>query len=115
MNVRAAWAKGYAGQGVVVTILDDGLETDHPDLKPNYVSCFLILILHLAKIRQNLGDLGIVHNQCNRFLLCSLKELQVLKLVYSKMDAQTNKLRGCLLDSLIDRSIIQHWKTRQLN
>ncbi|VDM32584.1 unnamed protein product [Hydatigera taeniaeformis] len=36
MNVRAVWARGYAGQGVVVTILDDGLETDHPDLKPNY-------------------------------------------------------------------------------
>ncbi|KAL5967163.1 Furin-like protease kpc-1 [Taenia solium] len=36
MNVRAVWARGYTGQGVVVTILDDGLETDHPDLKPNY-------------------------------------------------------------------------------
>ncbi|KAM7539931.1 hypothetical protein Aperf_G00000040082 [Anoplocephala perfoliata] len=36
MNVRSVWARGYAGQGVVVTILDDGLETDHPDLKPNY-------------------------------------------------------------------------------
>ncbi|VDN11993.1 unnamed protein product [Dibothriocephalus latus] len=38
MNVRSVWARGYAGQGVVVTILDDGLETDHPDLSPNYVS-----------------------------------------------------------------------------
>ncbi|KAA3682170.1 furin [Paragonimus westermani] len=36
MNVRSAWARGYAGQNVVVTILDDGLETDHPDLKENY-------------------------------------------------------------------------------
>lgn len=36
MNVRSAWARGYAGQGVVVTILDDGLEIDHPDLKENY-------------------------------------------------------------------------------
>ncbi|KAH9286625.1 Furin-like protease 1, isoforms 1/1-X/2 [Echinococcus granulosus] len=36
MNVRSVWARGYAGQGIVVTILDDGLETDHPDLKPNY-------------------------------------------------------------------------------
>ncbi|VDP96709.1 unnamed protein product, partial [Echinostoma caproni] len=36
MNVRSAWARGYAGQDVVVTILDDGLETDHPDLKENY-------------------------------------------------------------------------------
>lgn len=54
MNVRAVWARGYAGQGVVVTILDDGLETDHPDLKPNYVSCsfcpFSVLPLSHATI-----------------------------------------------------------------
>lgn len=45
MNVRSVWARGYAGQGVVVTILDDGLETDHPDLKPNYVSPLLLPVL----------------------------------------------------------------------
>ncbi|CAF0869311.1 unnamed protein product [Adineta steineri] len=27
---------GYTGRGVVVSIVDDGLETDHPDLKDNY-------------------------------------------------------------------------------
>ena len=37
MNVRAAWADGVSGKGVVVTILDDGLEKDHPDLIKNYV------------------------------------------------------------------------------
>lgn len=36
MNVEAAWDRGYSGSGVVVTILDDGIETDHPDLKQNY-------------------------------------------------------------------------------
>ncbi|KFM77939.1 Furin-like protease 1, isoforms 1/1-X/2, partial [Stegodyphus mimosarum] len=36
MNVEAAWAEGVTGKGVVVTILDDGLETDHPDLVQNY-------------------------------------------------------------------------------
>lgn len=41
MNVQSVWARGYAGQSVVVTILDDGLETDHPDLKDNYVSYIL--------------------------------------------------------------------------
>ena len=38
MNVQRAWKKGYTGQGVVVSILDDGIERDHPDLKNNYVS-----------------------------------------------------------------------------
>ena len=36
MNVQPAWKKGYTGQGVVVTILDDGIQTNHPDLKRNY-------------------------------------------------------------------------------
>ncbi|CAD0202252.1 unnamed protein product [Chrysodeixis includens] len=36
MNVIPAWREGITGRGVVVTILDDGLETDHPDLVSNY-------------------------------------------------------------------------------
>ena len=27
---------GYSGKGVVVTILDDGVEHNHPDLSGNY-------------------------------------------------------------------------------
>lgn len=38
MNVIPAWREGITGKGVVVTILDDGLEVDHPDLESNYVS-----------------------------------------------------------------------------
>ncbi|XP_076465888.1 furin-like protease kpc-1 isoform X3 [Babylonia areolata] len=36
MNVMKAWEQGYTGKGVVVTILDDGIEKDHPDLQKNY-------------------------------------------------------------------------------
>lgn len=36
MNVRSAWEQGVTGKGVVVTILDDGIEKDHPDLEANY-------------------------------------------------------------------------------
>ena len=36
MNVLEAWSLGYTGRGVVVTILDDGIQRDHPDLKDNY-------------------------------------------------------------------------------
>ncbi|BFZ02510.1 hypothetical protein BsWGS_05549 [Bradybaena similaris] len=36
MNVRKAWEMGYTGKRVVVTILDDGIEKDHPDLYKNY-------------------------------------------------------------------------------
>lgn len=29
--------RGYTGKGVVVTILDDGIQPNHPDLATNYV------------------------------------------------------------------------------
>lgn len=36
MNVAPAWQKGYTGKGIVVSILDDGIQTNHPDLAQNY-------------------------------------------------------------------------------
>ncbi|CAH1797901.1 unnamed protein product [Owenia fusiformis] len=36
MNVQGAWAMGYTGKGIVVSILDDGIEKNHPDLAENY-------------------------------------------------------------------------------
>ncbi|XP_054550682.1 furin isoform X2 [Talpa occidentalis] len=36
LNVKAAWAQGYTGRGIVVSILDDGIEKNHPDLAGNY-------------------------------------------------------------------------------
>lgn len=42
MNVAPAWQKGYTGKGVVVSILDDGIQTNHPDLAQNYVSIFFV-------------------------------------------------------------------------
>uniref|UniRef100_A0A915DJ02 P/Homo B domain-containing protein n=1 Tax=Ditylenchus dipsaci TaxID=166011 RepID=A0A915DJ02_9BILA len=35
-NVKEAWNLGYTGRGIVLTILDDGLERTHPDISPNY-------------------------------------------------------------------------------
>ena len=36
MNIEGAWNLGYSGKGVIVSILDDGIERDHPDLVSNY-------------------------------------------------------------------------------
>ncbi|KAM4630950.1 furin (paired basic amino acid cleaving enzyme) a isoform 1-T3 [Polymixia lowei] len=36
LNAKGAWELGYTGKGVVVSILDDGIEKNHPDLKQNY-------------------------------------------------------------------------------
>uniref|UniRef100_A0A8D2PR88 Proprotein convertase subtilisin/kexin type 4 n=1 Tax=Zosterops lateralis melanops TaxID=1220523 RepID=A0A8D2PR88_ZOSLA len=38
LNILTAWSRGYTGLGVVLTVLDDGLEKDHPDLAANYVT-----------------------------------------------------------------------------
>uniref|UniRef100_A0A668AC49 Proprotein convertase subtilisin/kexin type 5b n=1 Tax=Myripristis murdjan TaxID=586833 RepID=A0A668AC49_9TELE len=38
MNIMGAWKRGYTGKDVVVTILDDGIERNHPDLLQNYDS-----------------------------------------------------------------------------
>lgn len=32
------WQKGITGKGVVITVLDDGLEWNHTDIYDNYVS-----------------------------------------------------------------------------
>uniref|UniRef100_A0A4W3GR50 Proprotein convertase subtilisin/kexin type 4 n=1 Tax=Callorhinchus milii TaxID=7868 RepID=A0A4W3GR50_CALMI len=36
LNVLSAWKRGYTGKGIVVSILDDGIEKNHPDLAANY-------------------------------------------------------------------------------
>jgi len=45
MNVIPAWNNGFTGRGVVVSILDDGIEKDHPDLKRNYVRPLVSLLI----------------------------------------------------------------------
>ncbi|KAI8647352.1 peptidase S8/S53 domain-containing protein [Parasitella parasitica] len=36
VNVTGVWSQGITGKNVVVAILDDGLEMNHPDLQDNY-------------------------------------------------------------------------------
>ena len=61
MNVKPAWKKGYTGRNVVVSILDDGIEKDHPDLKKNYVSCQILHhnILYLKNSRVKICLCGV--------------------------------------------------------
>ena len=40
LNLMNVWKQGYTGRGIVISVLDDGLDHTHPDLEPNYVSCF---------------------------------------------------------------------------
>jgi subtilisin family serine protease len=36
MRIGDAWNAGYTGKGVVVSILDDGVDRKHKDLEQNY-------------------------------------------------------------------------------
>lgn len=56
MNISGAWRLGFTGKNVVVTILDDGIEKDHPDLIQNYVSIStnaVMCVLHVCMLNQN--------------------------------------------------------------
>ena len=37
-NVKEVWAINYTGDGIVVAVVDEGLNTNHPELRENYVS-----------------------------------------------------------------------------
>lgn len=64
MNVQGAWEEGITGKGSVVTILDDGLEKDHPDLIKNYVSFNLYFYFNFRNIIQFLYFLHFILINC---------------------------------------------------
>lgn len=41
LHVIPVWQRGITGKGVVITVLDDGLEWNHTDIYANYVSLSL--------------------------------------------------------------------------
>ncbi|PFX28201.1 Proprotein convertase subtilisin/kexin type 6 [Stylophora pistillata] len=36
MGVKSAWRSGYTGEGVLVAVVDDGVNMNHPDLRSNF-------------------------------------------------------------------------------
>ena len=61
MNVKSAWQAGYTGEGVLVAVVDDGFNKDHPDLVQSFVSflfsfCFYSGLLNgYAHIARNMS------------------------------------------------------------
>jgi len=56
MKVSEAWMDGYTGNGVIVAILDDGLQTDHPDLNDNVVKKHIIKLCRLIYTHEKFED-----------------------------------------------------------
>ena len=44
MNIYQVWQQGITGKGVVVAVVDEGLQQSHPELADNYVGIVLSLI-----------------------------------------------------------------------
>ena len=38
LKVTEAWSRGYNGQGITIAVVDNGVQTDHPDLMKRFVS-----------------------------------------------------------------------------
>lgn len=36
-NITSVWKAGYTGKGILVAVVDDGVDGSHPDLRKNYV------------------------------------------------------------------------------
>lgn len=57
MNVGPVYSRfNITGRGVSVSILDDGIEKDHPDLMKNYVServCLVHMLCRLSRMKQS--------------------------------------------------------------
>ncbi len=88
MNVQGAWQQGYTGKGSVVSILDDGIEKNHPDLMKNYVSVNIVWKVSYFKPAGHLGFIQIAASTifslkgftCVEGLELSVqKDLQVVK------------------------------------
>jgi proprotein convertase subtilisin/kexin type 1 len=45
LHVIPVWQKGITGKGVVITVLDDGLEWNHTDIYANYVSVSYLMTI----------------------------------------------------------------------
>lgn len=38
MHIREAWAAGYTGKGVVISVVDSGIDKDHEEFVQRFVS-----------------------------------------------------------------------------
>lgn len=112
MNVAPAWQKGYTGKGVVVSILDDGIQTNHPDLAQNYVSrCtimgnkFTLFVIEVVST----GPISCLKRrvESNRDKHNSYAGIQLLR-GSTKLQLLSQRTRGSILTSTVPTNLYRY-------
>ena len=60
-NVIDVWKKNITGAGVVIAVVDEGLDPEHPELKANYVSYNTSWIMCFMQAMKSM----LKHTDCN--------------------------------------------------
>ena len=71
LNVISSWKSGYTGKGIVVGVVDDGVDGSHPELKDNYVTiAFLFSVFFfLFNLKISIGPFQVNDTKNDEFAL----------------------------------------------
>lgn len=64
MNINKAWQQGVTGKGIVVAVVDDGLQQSHPDLEDNYDPSASFDLVDFDEIPDPMGNFSGHGNRC---------------------------------------------------
>ncbi|XP_078364758.1 neuroendocrine convertase 1-like isoform X2 [Oculina patagonica] len=71
MNIDKVWQQGVTGKGIVVAVVDDGLQQSHPDLKDNYDPSASLDLVDLDGIPDPVGTFSGHGNRCGGVIAAS--------------------------------------------
>ncbi|XP_029186534.2 furin-1-like [Acropora millepora] len=73
MNIAEVWQQGITGKGVVVAVVDDGIQRSHPDLKDNFDPSASLDVVELDEVPDPVGK-NVGHgNRCAGVIAASAR------------------------------------------
>ena len=95
MDIDKVWQQGVTGKGIVVAVVDDGLQQFHPDLKDNYVSkasnltsSYMLCVLNLQYLSDEeiFNTFKLTTNTCQK-LIQNITVRSAVKFYFSNHDS----------------------------
>lgn len=71
MNIHKVWQEGIAGKGIVVAVVDNGLQQSHPDLRDNYDPSASLDLVDFDDIPDPMGSISGHGNRCGGVIAAS--------------------------------------------